>query len=75
MTHMLIRHKLKDFDKWKRIFDENASVRKVGGSKGHRLFRNADDHNEIVAIFKWDTIENARKFAESEELKKRKEWN
>ena len=71
MTHMLIRSKLKDFDKWKLIFDEHANIRKAGGSKGYRIFRNIDNPNETIIIFKWDTIENARKFSQSEDLKKR----
>ena len=71
MTYMLIRSKLKDFDKWKTVFDGYAQTRKAGGSKGHRLYRNIDNPIETVIIFKWDTIEKARKFAGSEDLKKR----
>ena len=68
---MLIRSKLKDFDKWKPIFDEHTNIRKTGGSKGYRLFRNIDNPNETIIIFKRDTIENARKFSQSEDLKRR----
>jgi len=71
VPYLLVRHKIKDFDKWKLIFDNYSTIREAGGSKGGLLFRNTDDPSEIVAIFKWDTIENARKFAESENLKKR----
>jgi len=71
MVYVLIRHKVKDYDKWKHIFDENDAVRKTGGSKGGRLFRSIDNTSEIVIVFKWDTIENARKFTESDDLKKR----
>lgn len=71
MPYVLIRSKVKDYDKWKTIFDEHATTRKTSGSKGGRLFRNDEDPNELVIVFKWDSIENARKFAQSEELKKR----
>ncbi len=71
MVYVFIRHKIEDFDKWKIVFDENSTVRESGGSKGGRLFRNVDNSNDIVIIFKWDSIENARKFTESEDLKKR----
>ena len=71
MVYVFIRSKVKDFEKWKPIFDEHAIDRKDGGSQGGRLFRNADDPNETFIIFKWDTIENARKFTGSEELKER----
>ena len=68
MVYVFVRHKVKDFDKWKLVFDEHAAIRK--GSQGGRLFRNADNPNETVIIFKWDNIESARKFTTSEDLKK-----
>lgn len=71
MVYVLIRHRIEDFGKWKIVFNENSAVREAGGSKGGRLFRNIDNPNEVIIIFKWDSIENARKFTESEELKKR----
>lgn len=71
MVYVLIRHKVEDYDKWKRVFDEQDATRKSGGCKGGRLFRNIDDQSEITIVFKWDTIENARKFTESEGLKRR----
>ena len=54
---------------WKAAFDEHASTRKAAGSKGGRLFRSADDPNELVAIFEWDSLENARKFVGSDDLR------
>lgn len=70
MSYILIRHKVKDYDKWKSVFDENSDFRKAGGEKGGRLFHNIDDPSETIIIFKWDTIENARKFIASDDLKK-----
>ncbi len=45
MTYVLIRHKVKDYDKWKSVFDENIDFRKAGGEIGGRLFQNMDDPN------------------------------
>jgi len=70
MTYLLVRHKNKDYAKWKTVFDEHSATRKASGSKGGRLFRNADNPNEIVVIFEWDNLEKARRFAQSEDLKK-----
>jgi hypothetical protein len=50
MTYMLIRHKVKDYEKWKPVFDEHSALRKANGSRGGRLFRNADDPNETVIM-------------------------
>jgi heme-degrading monooxygenase HmoA len=34
-----------------------------------RLYRNSQNPNEIIVFFEWDTIDNARKFAESADLR------
>lgn len=70
MVYMLVRHKVEDYEKWKQVFDEHAAFRDTRGSKGGRLFKNIDNPDETIIIFKWDTIENARKFAGSEDLEK-----
>lgn len=70
MPYVFIRHKVEDYEKWKSVFDENRAFRTAGGEKGGRLFHNIDDPSETIIIFRWDTIESARKFTESEDLKK-----
>ncbi len=70
MVHVLVKHKVKDYEKWKSAFDGNSDFRKAGGEKGARLFRQVDKPNDLVIILEWDTIENAKKFYESEDLKK-----
>lgn len=73
MVHVIIKHKVKDFSKWKLEFDDFSSVRKELGSKGGMLFRSSEDPNALMIIFEWDNVENARKFMGSEELKKKME--
>lgn len=67
---MLVRQKVKDYQKWKPFFDEHAPTRKANGSKGGHLFRSADNPNEIIVLFEWDDVKNARKLAQSEDLRK-----
>ncbi|WP_319506492.1 hypothetical protein [uncultured Methanolobus sp.] len=73
MVYVLIRHIVEDFLKWKSGFDEHASTRKESGSKGGMLFHTSEDPNSLAILFEWDTIENAHKFTESPELKKKME--
>jgi heme-degrading monooxygenase HmoA len=65
---MLVRHKVEDYAKWKPLYDGHAATRKASGSKGAHLFRNVDNPNEIVLLFEWDNLSNARRFAQSEDL-------
>jgi heme-degrading monooxygenase HmoA len=71
MPYALVRHKVEDYEKWKPVFDEDATNRKAGGSKGGYLFRNADDPNEILILFEWDELEKVRQFGQSDELRQK----
>jgi len=52
------------------VFDERRAIRKAAGSKGDRVFRNADNPNELVILLEWDDLKKAREFAQSDDLKK-----
>ena len=69
MPHVAVRLTLQDYAKWRPVFDGFAANRKASGSKGGTLYRNADNTNEVVAVFEWDDLNNARKFYQSPELR------
>ena len=69
MTYVLVMHKVEDYDKWKSVYDENGAMRKDYGSKGASVFHQANDPNRMVVITKWEDMEEAKNFAESEDLK------
>ena len=71
MPYVLIRHKVRNFKKWKPVYDAHGTTRKKGGSKGARLFRNVDKPKETVILFKWSRLDAARKFARSKDLRAR----
>jgi heme-degrading monooxygenase HmoA len=70
MPYMLVRHKVKDYDQWKLVFEENGSMRKGAGSKGSTVFRDAEDPDRVTVLIKWDSIENAIKFSKADDLRK-----
>jgi hypothetical protein len=69
MPHVLVRHKVADFAKWKPVFDEHSTTRAAAGSKGGQLFRSASDPNDVTILFEWESIEKAHAFAASADLK------
>ncbi len=69
MAQLIIRHKVKDYGKWKPLFDEHGAKRKAAGSRGGRLFRSEKDANEVVIFFEWEDLGKAHKFTESEDLR------
>ena len=69
MASMLIQHKVKDFAEWKKVFDSVASLRASSGELSAQIFRDASDPNSLTVMNKWNSLENAQKFAHSPELK------
>ena len=69
MSYVLVRHKVKDFAKWKPVYDAHGATRKAAGSKGARLFRNVEKPKETVILFEWSDISQARAFAKSKDLR------
>jgi heme-degrading monooxygenase HmoA len=69
MPYLLVRHKVEDYERWKPVFDEHGAFREQTGSKGARLWRNANDPNETLILFEWDSMENAQRFTNSDNLR------
>jgi quinol monooxygenase YgiN len=69
MVSILIQHKVKDFAEWKKVFDSAIGLRKSNGELSAQVFHDASDPNSITTINKWDSLENAQKFAHSPDLK------
>jgi len=69
MVHILVRHKVSDYNRWKEAFDSHFDIRKHGGETGFRVFHSADDPREVILLLDWQSIEEARKFMTSGELK------
>lgn len=69
MAYVMVKHSVKDYATWKPIFEANSGQRKVAGSKGTIVLRGVKNPNEITVLNEWDTVENARKFVESPDMK------
>ena len=70
MKHLLVRHKVADFPKWKHLFDSHAKAQEDAGLIIKRIFRNTDDAKEIFLLFEVHDLERARAyFAKGEILK------
>ena len=69
MPYMIVRHKVENYDIWKAGYDEHGATRKAAGSKGTHVFRTDEDPNEVLVLMEWDSLDNARKFADSQDLR------
>jgi len=69
MVHMIIRHKVADYSRWKEAFDAHLNTRKAAGETDYRVLQSVDDPREVTIFLDWDSLERARRFAGSEDLK------
>lgn len=69
MVRMFVRHRVADFAKWKRAYDAFDDERKTLGVVGDAVFQLSDDANDVTAWHDFETLESAKKFAESTRLR------
>ena len=69
MMHVLIRHKVADYNRWKEAFDSHLNNRKRAGETGFRLFHSIEDPRELFLLTDWNSLTEARDFMSSDELK------
>ncbi len=68
MHYVLIIHAVDDYDAWKIVFDNAASIRKAAGEQSYQVLKYDNDRNRIVHFSKWSSLSSARAFFESPEL-------
>ena len=62
MPYMLVRHKVKEFSQWKRVFDSHSARHVSAGFGPTRIMVHEDDANEVFFLIHLESIERAKKF-------------
>ncbi len=70
MVHVIVRHKVADFAKWKQAFDAYLNRRMAAGETGFRVFQSIDDPRDVTVFTDWESMEHARRFMQSDDLRK-----
>ena len=69
MATLFVRHTVADYAAWRRIFDSFAPTQAAMGVTDKAVYQAADDANEITVMHDFATVEEAKAFAGSAELK------
>jgi len=69
MTTLFVRHTVADYPAWRRIFDDFAPFQEAMGVIDKAVFRAADNANDIIVSHDFATLESAKAFVGSPELK------
>ena len=66
-----VTHKVENYEKWKKIFDEDEPIRKEAGLELRAISTNAEDPLTVNVMFATDDIGKAKDLINSDDLKKR----
>jgi hypothetical protein len=69
MINVLIHHEVADYTTWKAVFDSAFDWRRKAGERSCRIFRSTGNVNDLTLFFEWESLEMAREFMASNELK------
>jgi hypothetical protein len=69
INYILVRHKVKDFTSWKRVYDGHLPKRTDATLTEKYLFRGAGDPNEVIILFEATNLDASKKFFDSADLK------
>ncbi|MBY0293040.1 MAG: hypothetical protein K2W92_07130 [Alphaproteobacteria bacterium] len=72
-TYMLASIKVGDFAKWKSVYDEDVKLRDDAGLKERYIFTCMKDPKNITLLFAIDSVEKAKAFLESPEIREHME--
>jgi heme-degrading monooxygenase HmoA len=68
-TIAVVRHRVADFDAWKKMYDGFAPIQAEHGVQGHEVLRSIENPNDVIVTDRFDSREAARAFFAMPELK------
>ncbi|MEW5717849.1 MAG: antibiotic biosynthesis monooxygenase [Chloroflexota bacterium] len=69
MVNVLVSLQVQDYAKWRPVFDEYNALRKTNGCQSGSLYRPPNNSNQVVILFGWNTLDNARRFFDLPEVR------
>ena len=69
MATLFVRHPVANYPEWRRVYDSIAPMQKAGGVVADSVYQAVDDPNDVTVTNDFATIEAARAFASSPDLK------
>lgn len=69
MVRVFVRHRVADYEAWRRVYDDFEPQRGPLGVTGHAVYRAVGDGNDVTVTHDFDDAEAARAFADSDQLK------
>lgn len=68
-TTMFVRHQVKDFQAWHTVYQDLPPMQKALGVTAQAVYRSADDPNDVTVTHEFASLEAARAYVGSPELR------
>jgi hypothetical protein len=68
-ARLFVRHQVADYAVWRKAFDAFAPTAKKLGALNAAVYRSADDANDVTVTHDFSSVDRAKSFAASLELK------
>ncbi len=69
MATLFVRHQVADYATWRRVYDALGPTQKAFGVTADSVYRSADDANDLTVTHEFATVDAAKAFAGSAELR------
>jgi hypothetical protein len=69
MVRSFIRHRVRDYDAWRKVYDDFADMQREHGVRAEAVFRILDDPNEVIVTHDFDDPHSAKAFFDLPELR------
>jgi hypothetical protein len=61
MHTLVVTHAVRDYDEWKRMFDNDPLGREASGVRQHRVMQATGDPNDVTIELDFDTADEAER--------------
>jgi hypothetical protein len=69
MVRLFVRHRVADYDAWRKVYDEFDEERRPMGVTDDAVFQSLDDRNDVTVWHDFAGADEARAFVSSEVLR------
>jgi quinol monooxygenase YgiN len=68
-VHMFVRHEVADYATWRKAYDGFSATQKKKGVVAQAVYQSVDNQNDVTVTHVFHSLEEAKAFATSPELK------
>lgn len=69
MAALIVKHRVANFEAWKKVFDEMGATRQKHGWLSHAVFRDATDPNVVTIVNRMKSLDGAKAYGASPDLR------